>query len=870
MLWNGSYGVCDARTTYREHSLQAIQKLRTRPYLQRHRKYEKHINPLLTPGNLPDKDVRVGAVTKAALSYLLEIIMLFRRLCHLLLIGLPLVAIIGWTFELSAFKSLMPGLTPMNPLTAICFVILAGAIYGLAPENRSWREGLGATTVLASAVLLLSATRLTGYLFGFDSGPDSWLFASALETTVPANRMALPTAAAFLLSALSCLTWRQPKLRSVSLGEVLALAVMLIGLFATISYVYSAVPLEGESATIPMALNTAVLFTLVGLLFLSHAPRQGVGALYRGSGLGTMISRKLMVAAFTVPLMLGVLRLEGQRRGLFPAEIGTALFVVAVIAVLSTVIWFCARTLNTIDDRRTQAEREQATQRRFLRDVIDTDPSLIAIRTVDGRHILANQSYAQALGVTPDELLGKTLAECDVASAGWLRVLDGDRNVPARGRTVRAQDEVEYADDSRRWLMTVKIPIQAAEGFDWHVLSISTDITKRLEAEREANEARDEALRSNLAKSEFLSRMSHELRTPLNSILGFAQLMEMRGLEERQLESVQQILKGGHHLLQLINEVLDISRIETGNLSISLEPVDVEAAVRQAMDLVKPLADERQITMDLHVEAESLFLQADRQRLIQVLLNLVSNAIKYNRPQGQVIIRLRTASDDEVGIEVSDTGGGIPEEGRERLFTPFDRIGAEGSTVQGTGLGLALSQRLAIAMGGQLILAASSPEGSTFQLTLSRTENPVALAEVNKGNGPVPVETPTGHTVLYIEDNTANIRLIEHVMESRPDVELLVAMTGSMGLQLAYDQRPDLILLDLHLPDLDGAEVLTLLKRYPELSTVPVVILSADATQRQIDRLLTLGADRYLSKPLDIRELLAALDSLLPPEKKVA
>ena len=400
-----------------------------------------------------------------------------------------------------------------------------------------------------------------------------------------------------------------------------------------------------------------------------------------------------------------------------------------------------------------------------------------------------------------------------------------------------------------------------------YALSLVDQRTSALrEAESAERQARQAAEAANRAKSEFLSRISHELRTPLNAIIGFGQLLELDHLDADQRESVSQILKGGRHLLELINEVLDISRIETGNLSLSPEPVSVSDAVADTLILMRPVAQQREIDLRPPLEDEDrrVHVLADRQRLQQILLNLIANAIKYNQQHGQVTVSVEQRGTGRCRIVVSDTGPGIPPDMLPRLFVPFDRLGAETTGVEGTGVGLALSRRLAEAMGGTLEADSVYGHGSRFWIELPLTEGPVERYERLHGVDHEPpsageTEPSARNKVLYIEDNLSNMRLIERVLERRDDVELLPAMQGRIGLSLAKEHVPAIILLDLHLPDISGEQVLEELRSDPATATIPVVILSADATPHQIERLLAAGATAYLTKPLDVRQLLAVL-----------
>ena len=403
------------------------------------------------------------------------------------------------------------------------------------------------------------------------------------------------------------------------------------------------------------------------------------------------------------------------------------------------------------------------------------------------------------------------------------------------------------------------------------VLTLNAELEARV-AERTAQlarvntalqAAREEADRASRAKSEFLSRMSHDLRTPLNAVLGFAQLLDPGEMSEEGRESVVQILKGGEHLLELINEVLDIARNESGHLTLSPEPIDALEIGQHAVDLVAPLAAQRGIGLSIEPPADAaLFVRADRQRLTQILLNLLSNAVKYNRPNGDVVVGFRTA-DARAQITITDTGAGIPPAKLALLFQPFERLGAEQTDVEGTGLGLALARGFAEAMGGRIGVTSAIDRGSTFWVELARSDEPEPGAGPAAGSAAHAEAQPVAGLVLYVEDNRSNVRLMERVLKRRPHVRLAHALCGEDGLRLAREERPDLILLDLHLPDMTGDDVVRQLWQDAELRDIPVAVLSADATPAHARRLQAAGAIAYLTKPLDISRVLQLLDDVL-------
>jgi PAS domain S-box-containing protein len=480
-----------------------------------------------------------------------------------------------------------------------------------------------------------------------------------------------------------------------------------------------------------------------------------------------------------------------------------------------------------------------------------------ATRSIQYWNKAASELYgykpAEAMAKDPQKLLqthGPTTHDAIVAA-----LLEHDH---WEGELEQRTKEGRTLPISARWAVQ-----RDGDGNPLSVLEINRDISSEKQAAEELRRARDAAEQASNAKSEYLSRMSHELRTPLAAMLGFSDLLEMREPREDQLTAIEAIQRAGSHLLSLVNDVLDIARIEAGRESLSLQPLDVRALLEECVGLVAQTANERSVRISMRLDGtDHIHVRADRQRLIQVLLNLLSNAIKYGVEGGHVIVGA-AVKDDSIAIAVTDDGPGLSEDELGRLFQPFERLGAERSHIQGTGLGLALSRQLAVAMGGAVEVRSTPGEGSTFTVRLQRA-TATESGSVIPARGPAVLrDAAAERTVLYVEDNLATVALVESIFALRPTVRLMTAMQGGLAVELAREHQPDLIILDLYLPDLNGDEVIARLGQDPRTAGIPVVIYSADATERQVQRLRDAGAIDYLTKPAKVTDFLEMVDSVL-------
>lgn len=436
----------------------------------------------------------------------------------------------------------------------------------------------------------------------------------------------------------------------------------------------------------------------------------------------------------------------------------------------------------------------------------------------------------------------------------------------------RAPFDVEYrlisVKGEVRWVRGRGRAVFNEKGQPIMMSGTNLDITEVKRAEERVLQAKEQAEKANRAKSEFLSSMSHELRTPLNAILGYTQLFEYDGnLKTQQIENVREIRKAGEHLLQLINDVLDLAKIESGNMTVSLEPVLVSRLLDECFTLVQTQADARGIRLTASVSTFSnTYVIADHVRCKQALLNLLSNAVKYNRVGGEVEVTLAAQDEKKLRISVRDTGRGIPLQRQREVFQPFNRLSAENSNIEGSGVGLVITKQLVEMMQGKLDFSSTEGVGTSFWMDF-----PVA-AEWNVGTlpqsskkdySPALLQVQRKCKVLYVEDNPSNIRLLQQIFVRYPQLELDIAEEAFLGIYKARSNNPDLVILDINLPGMDGYEVLSVLKNDPSTSKVPVIGLSANAMPYDIERGRNAGFFDYLTKPVDINQLIDVFNKLL-------
>jgi PAS domain S-box-containing protein len=514
---------------------------------------------------------------------------------------------------------------------------------------------------------------------------------------------------------------------------------------------------------------------------------------------------------------------------------------------------------------RKRVEAQIALTADRLANAVESIEDPLAIFDAEDRLVLCNRAYREA--ATPEGNVGMTYREI-LAKRAERMCISSDEQATFIAQRMEARDSLRPVDERLPDGRTLRVTNRrTAEG---GIVQTAWDMTEHAQHEQELMAARAAAEAGSEAKSEFLASMSHELRTPLNAILGFAQLLQRdkrEPLSNRHTERVAHIVKGGEHLLRLIDDILDLSRIEAGHISISMEPVDLVEVLTELRATLTPMAARYGVALSVLVNDSTIqTVEADRTRLAQILMNFASNALKYNRPNGTVAMTMSNATERMVRVTVTDTGIGIPYNKQASLFHPFQRAGQETGPIEGTGIGLVITKRLAELMGGSVGFQSTYGEGSEFWV-----EIPVHVSQRRPSARPSHQAARTLHldgarrSVVYIEDNPANIAFICDILSDYESIELIAAPTAEMGIELVRKKQSELVLMDINLPGISGLEAMQLLKEDPRTQRIPVIALTAAASDRDKARGIRAGFYRYLTKPVNVNELIDAIEDLLAP-----
>ncbi len=520
-----------------------------------------------------------------------------------------------------------------------------------------------------------------------------------------------------------------------------------------------------------------------------------------------------------------------------------------------------ARTLNTMNSNLFTAVRELENQH-FAID----QHAIVSITNTNGNIIYVNEKFCDISGYEREELIGKdhNILKSDVHDADFFKFM---WEIISKGEVWQGEICNRKKNGDVYWVNMTIVPFMDEQQRPYQYVAINSDITSRILAEKDLLNARDFAVKANQAKSDFLSKMSHELRTPLNAILGFSQLLERASANptsDYQVQYTKEIKNAGNHLLNLINEVLDLSRIEANQLNVENIDIPLPSFLDECSALIMPIAIQKDITISTdYDQKEELHVNADPIRLKQIMVNLLSNAIKYNRCEGHVEINVAPGNENSIHIQVSDTGEGIQPDQIHTLFQPFSRL-PQHRGEEGVGIGLALSKRLVELMGGNIGVKSTIGKGTTFWIELKKAASDTPSPETGSlsKNPEIGDVLSTPYTLLYIEDNEINFLLVKEILLKRPNINLLHATSAEDGLDMAISQTPDLILMDLQLPGMDGFDGLRELRENNLIKSIPVIAISAYADIESITRAREAGFEEYITKPIELGSFLSILDSV--------
>ena len=549
------------------------------------------------------------------------------------------------------------------------------------------------------------------------------------------------------------------------------------------------------------------------------------------------------------------------RQGFIEFVVKTVLFTLVAFLLLSFVLWRTLKKTAIMPLRKEVADRITAEElltksEERLKAVFDNSTTGLFLHDLQGSLIDVNPKACNAMGYSRDELLSMTVFDLEgEIDPNKLRKIWEELK---SGESIVLENAYPVCKDGRTFPAEIRLTKFEIAG-EPVILASVIDISDRKQKEAELVQAKDAAEKASYAKSEFLSRMSHELRTPMNAILGFGQLLEAdysSTLTPEQLTCANEILSAGNHLLELINDVLDISQIESGNITLSIEDVNIFEVLRSGIALVRGQAESAGININLDASGcEHGYVRADMVRLKQCIVNLLSNAIKYNRHGGKVDVVCRPVDNSVIHVEVRDNGIGMSPKQIDSLFQPFERLGAENTEIEGTGIGLSIVRNLIEMMEGHISVISEQGVGSCFaiDLVLSTQQSDKTEDLHSTAGEDYPADKPAeNNIVLYVEDNPANLRLVERLMEGRGDCNFIGANTPGTALELVKSKVPRLILLDVNLPGMNGFDVLKELRKNDDTKDIPVIAVSANAMSEDIDKALEAGFDDYVTKPIDI------------------
>ncbi|HUR61024.1 MAG TPA: response regulator [Candidatus Thermoplasmatota archaeon] len=738
---------------------------------------------------------------------------------------------------------------PMNPLTAVAFLAAAAALEFSRAEADHRGAGI-AKRCLAAFTGLVGLATVAGYLAGGNLGLDQVLFRASLA----GNRVAPNTGAALLLTGAALWACGRPRWKRVADGVVLVPG--LVGLFSLLGYLYGSQSPSGIVGFIPMALPTAYSFLALALAVAFADPEPGFASLLVREDTGGLLARRMLPLALVLPVVLGFLRLAGELQGLYDIRFGVALYTLAFIVVLVLGIW-------TASHATSRAEAASMASEHRFRSVFDSAGEAILSLADDGRIVLANHAAEQMFERNLGELVGYEAA--NLWSPTQRETLPGLLADAAAGRARGPYQVQALRRDGREFPAEVSVATWTGREGTFFTI-VLRDVTRRHMVEQALRAARQAAESAAQAKADFLANMSHEIRTPMNAVIGMTQLLGDTPLTPEQMDYAKTIRASGEHLMTIINDILDYSKIEAGKIELEQAPVDLRRAVEECLDIIAPrAADKRLETGTIFADDVPEAILGDLARIRQVLLNLLSNAVKFTA-KGEVVVHVGTkplgGQRHELHIAVSDTGIGIPPERFDRLFQSFSQV--DSSTTRnygGTGLGLAISKRLVELMGGRIWAESRPGAGSTFHFTVAAdaTALPEAPAPRLPAFQPHSLE---GQRVLVVDDNATNRRILRLQLR-KWGMEVEEAADGSEAMQHLGGPPFALALLDHQMPEMDGIELCQRLRTLFSPAALPVLIISSIGTKPDGYDKAGLGIAAFLTKPVRQSQMLDAIRNAL-------
>jgi PAS domain S-box-containing protein len=793
------------------------------------------------------------------------------RMCGVVVSLLGFAVLLGWALDNPSLRQVLPGLASMKPNTALCLLLTGVALAALSTPIVT-RAAQLASIVLAGCGVLIALITLVEYVWGLDLHIDQLLFHVDPDpiSRAPPGRMAKATTVALLCGGVAVMLLNARTWRYVS--QTAAVGQGLIGLLACVGYAFGVEALYGLGAYSSVAVHTAVGFILLSLGTLLARPTEGMMRLIVDKTAGGLAARRLLPYVLCVPIILGWLLVQAERNGLFHGTFGMAFLTVISSLLFAVLVWRTANALRVSELERSAIQRDLRTQELKFGAIIRSVMDAVIVLDDEQRIVLFNPAAEEMFARRSGDMVGRTLEPLLPQSAwashsGFVQAFGASTDVKrpmGRARSVNA-----VRSNGQHFPVEVSISKVDVDGKRLYT-AVLRDVTELREKTEQARLAAEEATRT---KSAFLANMSHEIRTPLNAIIGLSNLLQRTGATPEQADRLGKIDVAARHLLSVVNDILDLSKIEAGGLRLAQTDLHLLALFDNVQSIIGEQARGKGLTVQVDLDSVPLWLHGDVTRLGQALLNYASNAVKFTE-KGCIILRAVLVDQSATGLlvrfEVQDTGSGIAADTLPRLFNAFEQADTSITRVPGgSGLGLAITKHLAQLMGGEVGVHSVPGEGSTFWFT----------ARLGRGRGPMPVSVVPaavafgpeeqlrrrhgGARVLLVEDNAINREVATELLLG-VGLDVDCANNGQVAIDMARAHVYDLILMDMQMPVLDGLTATRSIRRLANWATRPIVGLTANAFSEDREMCLQAGMNDFVVKPVEPNALFRALLRWLP------